>query len=161
MNIQEFEEDIMLYKTTHGEYPSTAVSQLFNEFDNKEPMPEGKPDKRLQVTEKALFDFIDTYNAQEVAGKNKYGQLLQAANGRDAYTDILQELADATKYASQMNFEMQALILYIKNLELHREIPSLLHYCINKIINNKRILSKKREAELIELFSDEKGSDDD
>jgi hypothetical protein len=62
----------------------------------------------IRVHDKAVFWFNDVAETQYYRGLNKYGTPLETFNGRDAYTDAMQEAVDLVAYLTQLNQELIA-----------------------------------------------------
>lgn len=122
--------------------------------ESTEPLPVQTEDERLQVPPQALRTFIDFFAQQEQIGLERYGLLLQAANGRSAYNDTMEEMADAVKYISQLHKELQLVIAYIRStygangLWKNEEFRNV----ISNIVFNKRILNDTDYKNLADSF---------
>lgn len=57
----------------------------------------------------AAENMADAYQVQYLKGMEDYGTPLRTWNGRDAYVDLMQELADASVYATQAMMERRDL----------------------------------------------------
>ena len=79
-------------------------------------MPDQKADENLETKDKALEDFLATFQQQVIAGQQKYGITLQAFNGRSAYNDGLQELVDLLQYNTQLSIELKILATFVRSI---------------------------------------------
>jgi hypothetical protein len=87
-----------------------------------EPMPV-ETNISFPVQDDALQLFIDVFTEQKLRGEVKYGTPLMAFNGRSAFNDLFQELADAVAYAMQLH--MEHMYLKIRNTWLEKEVKRL------------------------------------
>jgi hypothetical protein len=71
------------------------------------------------VGQKSVFAAIRTFlDEREATGIRRYGRSLETFNSRDAFRDLLEELADGMLYAQQARMEHQAVVEAL--LELYR-----------------------------------------
>ncbi len=79
------------------------------------------------VAPEAMLAFARACDSQIEKGRQKYGTLLEAGNGRNAYEDCAQEFVDAWMYLTQARMEHDALADLAKDslLTLSRAIRAL------------------------------------
>lgn len=74
------------------------------------------------VSEQAFREFRDAFVDGEVAGLAEYGVHLTTWNGRSAFRDAMGELADASKYLTQLEAERNDLAAALR--EYGRHLPT-------------------------------------
>ena len=73
------------------------MNNLYSATEQPEPIRNDKP---------ACWDLVmSDMRDRDAWGRSKYGTPLQPFNGRDALTDIYQEILDAAVYMRQLIFE--------------------------------------------------------
>ena len=87
--------------------------------NNDEPMPSSG---ELEVQDSAIYLFMHTFYAQCRKGWQKYKSKLKTFNGRNAESDAIQELCDATAYLRQLAMELE---------QASKDIEYLLHFYDN------------------------------